>query len=36
MSYLEICIEVGIKKGLDVSYLIMEDWDKSSRVQVGC
>ena len=34
MSYLEICIEVGIEKGLDVSHLIREDWDKEQLLQV--
>ena len=34
MSYLEECIEVGIRKGLDVSHLIREDWDKEQLLQV--
>ena len=27
MSYLEKCIEVGIREGLDVSWFVKEDWD---------
>ena len=34
MSYLAICIEEGIKKGWDVSYLIREDWDEDQILQI--
>ena len=34
MSYLEECIEDGIRKGLDVSWFTKEDWDRAQLYEI--